>query len=93
MIEMNRRLFMRGVGAFICAPAIVRVSSLMPVRSFVEFVDVEFTEFSAVPMVRFQTWPLETLRPQFFAAGTSTYETAVKMITLHGGCGHIEPSP
>lgn len=33
MIELPRRKFLAGLGAAICAPAIVRASSLMPVRA------------------------------------------------------------
>ena len=33
---MNRRGFIRGLVAFVAAPAIVRVTSLMPVRAFID---------------------------------------------------------
>lgn len=33
MIEIGRRSVLRGLGALLCAPAIVRASSLMPVKA------------------------------------------------------------
>lgn len=42
MIEPTRRSFLRGLGFIACAPAIVRASSLMPMRPAPNFIGIDW---------------------------------------------------
>ena len=46
---MNRRFFLRGLGVMLAGPAIVRASSLMPVRSIIgSDVPLDYAELMAI---------------------------------------------
>ena len=50
-LELPRRGFLLGLGALIAAPAVVRASSLMPVRAFKQLTAQEYVDLIMKPMI------------------------------------------
>lgn len=55
MITLSRRKLLTGLGLLIAAPALVKASSLMPVKAY--------KEEPLYPGIRFQTWPFNENHP------------------------------
>lgn len=75
--QVSRRVLLAGLGALICAPAIVRASSLMPVKAWKEpaFLAIDLGQEETTAMVWFQSWPRGTTRPEFHVIGHCTART------------------
>ncbi len=79
---MNRRELVTGIGALICAPAIVRASSLMPVRAWDEPV-MKATEWFDRASVRWGA-PPELGSLVYFDDGIVSKITSIRMIGERG---------
>lgn len=79
MIEHSRRRFLTGLGAILCAPAIVRVASLMPLS--VPKSEIWTIKWGPIdpPLIVFNESTIETLNLE---PGGLNYITATEIRTL-----------
>lgn len=80
---LQRRSFLIGLASMFAAPAIVRVQSIMPVRTMIE----------AERWVSFQSWPLGTEAPFPCVEGYDLVSRAVKICVLTGQNMYIRLDP
>jgi hypothetical protein len=73
---LSRRKLLGGLGLLIAAPAIVKASSLMPVKAYAAVPEVEYWAQG----IRYQTWPYgRSPRPEEWVQGTmETHKNRVK---------------